>query len=348
MKATDGMTADYAAHDEYQRSVAKAADDLVCDAAARVASSSGGTFVLADYGCATNPHAAMIRAAIEAIRRTDAHREVAIVHADLPSNDWNALVAAAVDPQTGYVSGFDPQPITAIAPRSFFEPLVASATVHLGVSFSAAHWLREQPQLEAGSWCFCDACEPAHAQLAQAAARDWESFWSARAREFASGAVAVVQTIGRTTENGTSCVTAHDLLTFMRDIAATFVAEGRLDRDRLAKFVFPTYARSADEARAPFESGASLADSFDIERAVVFPVANPYLPMLQAGDVAGYARSYIGFVRAFTATTLRERLFGGDAALLEAYYARAIAAIGADPQCGVFRDWTLQVVARKR
>lgn len=347
MKATDGMTADYAAHDEYQQSVAKAADDLVRDAAARGASGAG-TFVLTDYGCSTNPHADMIRAAVQAVRRSDARREIAIVHADLPSNDWNALVAAAVDPQSGYIAGFDPQPLTAIAPRSFFEPVVASATVRLGVSFSAAHWLREQPQLDAGSWCFCDTREPAHAQLARAAATDWEAFWSARAREFAPGAIAIVQTIGRTVDHGASCVTAHDLLGFMREVAAEFVEEGRLDRERFEKFVFPTYARNAEEARAPFERGASLSECFEVERAVVFPVDNPYLPTLQTSGTDAYARSYVGFVRAFTASTLRDRLFNGDGALLDAYYARAIAAIAADPARGVFRDWTLQVVARRR
>jgi len=238
-----------------------------------------------------------------------------------------------------------------MAAGSFFTPVVPNAEAHLGISFSAAHWLREQPSLAAGSWCFCDAREPERAILAELAAEDWRVFLSARAHELVSGGALIVTMIGTAEKSG---VTAHELVQFLRDTAQEFVDEGRLERSVFEQFVFPTYARSVDEAQAPFLSGGALAPYFEVETADVVPVANPYLPLLQRGETAKYIDSYVGFVRAFTAATLLAHVFGPGGrqekpdVLLEAYYDRLRERLAQNPERGVFKDWTLRIVANRR
>ena len=350
---TTGMSDDYSIHDEYQRSVAAAARIPVESAARRAAVASSGTFVIVNYGCATNPHGAMLHSAIAAVRMVDSAREIVVVHNDLPTNNWNALCLAAIDKTSGYTTGWEAAPLTMLSASSFFGPVVPRASVQLGLSFSAAHWLRSQPEMQAGSWCFCDAQEPARSLLAAQAAADWEQFLKARAHELAPGAMLIVETIGTAAIDDNNCVTARELLQFMRTIAQDLVTEGNLDSAVFDRFVFPTYARTAAEAAVPFASGRVLASCFDVESVEVFPVPNPYLELMRRGDIAQYAESYVAFVKAFTAHTLSLHLFdpgargcaGSD--LLDEFYRRMRDRIAADPSQAIFRDWTLRVVLHR-
>lgn len=350
---TTGMSDDYSTHDEYQRSVAASARESVEAAARRVAATTSGTFVIVDYGCATNSHADILRSAIAAVRAVDSAREIVVVHNDLPTNNWNALCLAATDETNGYTVGWEEPALTMMSPRSFFGPVVPRASAQLGLSFSAAHWLQLQPNMEAGSWCFCDAQEPARSVLAAQAAADWEQFLQARAYELTPDAILIVETIGTAVIENEVCATARELLQFMRTIAQDFVTEGRLNGAVFERFVFPTYARTVAEAVTPFSSGP-LASCFDMELVDVFPVKNPYLDLLSPGDAAQYAESYVAFVKAFTAHTLSLHLFGPGTLgcpasdLLDEFYRRMRDQVVADPSQGVFRDWTLRVVLRRR
>jgi len=351
--STTGMTSDYAHNDTFQERVEVAAERLVVQAAGHVATVIPGAFVIVDYGCSTNPHSATMLRAIGAIRAVDETREIAVVHNDLPSNDWSVLSRAVADPTSGYTSKA-PNVYTMISPRSFFEAVVPRWSAHLGISFSAAHWLRTQPSLPAGSWCFSDAREPARTQLADLAAQDWERFLLARSHELAAGAVLIVSMIGTAGAEGGSNVTAHELLRFMRETAEEFVGQGQLNRGVFEEFVFPTYARTAQEAQAPLLPGRGLAPYFDVLAIDIVPIANPYLELLDRGQTAEYVKRYLGFVRAFSAGTLLAHLFtpGAQTAkpadLLDRYYARLAERLAQDPTRGIFSDWTLNVMARRR
>jgi hypothetical protein len=139
----------------------------------------------------------------------------------------------------------------------------------------------------------------------------------------------------------------------MRTIALDFVTEGRLNGAVFERFVFPTYARTAAEAVASVSSGP-LASCFDVELVDVFPVKNPYLDLLRGGGANRYAETYVAFVRAFTAHTLSLHLFDPGALgcpasdLLDEFYRRMRDQIAEDPSQGVFKDWTLRVVLRRR
>jgi hypothetical protein len=243
---------------------------------------------------------------------------------------------------------------------SFFEPATPAAATHLGVSFSAVHWLRTQPSVELPEgFYFCEANPEVRAQLAAQAGADWVSFLTARARDLAEGGRLLVQMVGTEAPSGGGDpkVTARKLMRAMADVAGDLVAEGKLDAGVVDRYVLPVYARTTDEAGAPFdESGSAAAEAFTVETIRTDPVANPYLDQWHTdGDAAAYGKAYAAFARGFTESSLRDNLFGpGSAAdadvdaLLDDYFARLAARFAADPEADAFEDWTLTVVLTRR
>ncbi len=232
-------------------------------------------------------------------------------------------------------------------------------SVHLGLSFSAAHWLRTQPDLvlPAGFY-FSEATGDARTALAARAAADWLAFLSARAADLAPEGRLLVQMVG-TDETGAadgSRVTARKLMLAMSEVAKEMVAEGKLDPALTDRYILAVYARTPSEARAPLEGpSAPLRDTFEVLQCRTDPVANPYLDQWRAdGDANAYGRSYGAFVRAFTESSLREHLFAagartGDAdALIDEYFERLAERFAADPQRDAFEDWTLTVALARR
>ena len=197
-----------------------------------------------------------------------------------------------------------------------------------------------------------DATGPARLTLSKQADDDWARFLAMRAADLAPGGILFVQMIGTLVDpDGTRHVTAERLLEAMHDVAQDMVEHGQLRQDTLDTFVFPTYMRSADEARAPLERpGSPLAGLFRIEQAAVEAVPNPYLDALHHGaDNRDYAKRYIAFVRAFTESTVRHGLFEPGATGqnvdrdVDDFYAELERRTAADPSWSVFEDWTLTV-----
>lgn len=350
------MDTDYSDHDAYQQAVANGARAVVRNAALSAAETCGSddAIVLVDYGCATSPHADLIRAAIDAIRSKRPSASIAVVHNDLPTNDWNALFSAATDPSRGYTSGLIPSPLPMAAAGSFYAPVVPKGLASLGISFSAAHWLRNQPKIDAGSWCMADAREPAAGELASRAAADWECFLSARAHDLRPGGMLVVECMGVLVdgENGTRHVTARKVFERMRRAALDLVEEGLLRRQVVDEFVFPTAMRGVEEARAPLVSGP-LSRAFDVVDISVRPAPHPFLRLLEERGPDWYAREYAATVRVFTSSTLLEHLFSAGAvgiephSLHDRYFSHLQEMVARDPSVPL-DSWELQVVLRRR
>jgi hypothetical protein len=284
---------------------------------------------------------------------------VAVIHNDLPTNDWNELFTNVATAPDSYVHVAGPAVLPLASAVTFFAPAAPSASVHLGVSFSAAHWLRTQPEVSVpGGFYFSEATGDARAALADQAAADWTAFLSARAADLVPQGRLVVQGVG-TDEGGPGegpRVTARKLLLAMSEVAGELVAEGKLDAGCVERYILPVYARTPAEAQAPLEGPeAPLRERFDVVTCRTDPVANPYLQKWRAdGDATAYGRSYSAFARAFTESSLREHLFrpaaldGDPDALLNAYFDRLAKRFTADPERDQFEDWTLTVVLARR
>jgi cyclopropane-fatty-acyl-phospholipid synthase len=351
----------YDDHSEYQRATAASAGRFISESVAGVLlPDADQTFVIADYGSATGRNSvASVRVAVDAVRAGRPNQPVAVVHNDLPTNDWNELFANVASAPDSYTRAVGPPVLALASAVSFFEPAAPSRSVHLGVSFSAAHWLRTQPAVVVpDGFYFSEATGDARAMLAEQAAADWVCFLSARAADLAPGGRLVVQMVGTDSASAPAGagVTARNLMLAMSQVADELVASGLLDRACVDRYVLPVYARTPAEARRPFEGqGAELRDVFELIECRTDRVANPYLQTFYADrDATAYARSYTAFVRAFTESSLREDLFspgspGRDPeALLDQYFARLTDRFAADPERDAFEDWTLTVVLARR
>jgi cyclopropane-fatty-acyl-phospholipid synthase len=349
----------YDDHSEYQREVAGTAADLIAESVAAVPlPAAGRAFVIADYGASTGRNSvASTGAAVTAVRRRRPGQRVAVIHNDLPTNDWNQLFANVAASSEASGAGDPVVPLASAV--SFFEPAAPAGSVHVGLSFSAAHWLREAPAVVVPEgFYFCEATGAARAALAAQADEDWTRFLASRAIDLAAGGRLVVQAVGTDPGSGGDGprVTARGLLRAMTDVARGLVDEGALSRAAFERYLLPVYARSPAEAMAPLgRAGSPLAGAFEPVACRTDPVANPYLARWAAdGDAGAYGRSYAAFVRAFTESSLRQGLFahgalGGrePAGLLDDYFARLTERFSADPERDPFEDWTLTVVLER-
>jgi cyclopropane-fatty-acyl-phospholipid synthase len=354
------MTGDYDDHSEYQRRVVESGSSLVTGSIEGLAlPDPPDPLVITDVGAGTGRNSmAALGAAVTAARARRRDLPIVCVHSDLPSNDWNALFSALRTSEDSYLHAEGPPVLPMASGQSFFEPVVPRGLAHLQVSFSAAHWLRTQPQVDvADGFYFSEAGGSARRTLAAQAADDWARFLQARAMDLTPGGRLLVQCVGTDVDTtGTEHVTARDLLRAMSAVALAMADEGEIARRAVEAYVFPVYARTVAEAQAPLERGGELSEVFEIVDISTAPVPNPYLDRWRTdGDRQRYGRDYAAFVRGFAESSLRTGLLetaGVDPPdtdrLLDDYFHRLETRFAADPERDAFRDWTLTVVLERR
>lgn len=348
---TEGMgrAGYYDSHSEYQRSVAESGSTLIerCVEATPLPE-AGDSYVIADYGCSTGANSiAMVSRAVAAVRRRQGDVAVAVVHNDVPTNDFNQLFANLISAPDGYLH-VQPPVLPLVSAASFFGVAAPARSVRLGTSFSAAHWLSSQPDVVVPEgFYFCEATGDTARAIAAQAAGDWTTFLRARAVELAPGGRLLVQMVG-TSDAGE--VTARRTLQAMAEVGHSMAAEGILARSAVDGYLLPVYARTAAEAQQPLGEDGGLRAAFSIDEIRVDSVANPYLDTWrQDGDSAAYARNYAAFVRGFTESNLRLHLMAATPPtevdpVVDDFFARLEARFTADPMSDRFEDWTLTVV----
>lgn len=320
---------------------------------------TGPELRILDYGCGPGRTSiAALRGVLGELRRRDAALPVVAVHNDQFGNDWNGLFAAIAGPD-GYLRDAAHLRVEASV-GSFFEPVASAASVDLGLSFGASHWLSGLVRIASpGSLFFCDLPEPARGEVAVLAERDWTKFLKRRADELKPGGWLLVDTLSSVPDAGDPSgrrAGGRGLYRALWQVAAGFADEGRIDASLLEGFVFPVYFRLSEELRAPLEREADLQKAFEIVE-----LSNELLPMpteealTRTGDVAAYAEHNAGFVRAFAASTLREGLFAGSTAsaveadaLADAFFRRLEALFAAEPARHGFEHQVATLVLRRR
>jgi hypothetical protein len=342
------MSGSYDEHSAYQRAVAETGADRITRCVDAVPISEHDAFLVTDYGCSSGANSmASVATAVAAVRARRADRPIVALHNDLATNDWNQLF--------GNVTATHDGVLHLASAVSFFEPSAPPRSVHLGVSFSAAHWLRTQPDVVIpNGFYFCEATGATRARLAAQADTDWTAFLAARAADLASGGRILVQMVGTEVDAGDAeaKVTARTLLRAMAEVAAEMAKEGTLDPTVVDHYVLGAYARTVEEARAPLtREGSPLKGLFTEVECRTDAVPNPYYTKWQRdGDAAAYATAYAAFVRGFTESSLRDHLFTPGVrgttvdAALDDFFARLAARFRADPERDRFEDWTLTVV----
>ncbi len=317
-------------------------------------------FVLADYGCGP-AHSALdaVRPAIDAYRKIDQDGRLVVRHIDQPANDWNTLLALVFGKDGYQRQACDIR--TEMAAGSFYTVMAAPGSVALGTCFAASHWLSRSISVHSpGTVWFADLEGKARAEVATLARADWTRFLRCRAKELRPGGFLFVSTLGSVpdqAEKNAIRASASKLYRAIYDVAHQMVADGLLDGSALDRFLFSLWFPTAEEARAPVEEEADLAEAFEIIESVVSPAAvNPQdVYIHEIGDPAAYARLYAGYIRGFGESSLRMHLFGPAAkdaaavdALTEAFFQRLRDYYQAEPGRHASETMIVSLILRRR
>lgn len=352
-EATQGMLGGgyYDAHSSFQAEVAASGARLLEQAVDILQLPRDGKVTIADYGCAEGRNSiATLRTALGLLAARGADRPI-VLHNDLPTNDW-ARLAATLSGPASYLREF-PQVRAVFAPHGFFDRVTLPASITLGTSSSAAHWLsRQPPALDMPRSLYRSDAPPAElAKILAQADSDWQAFLAARAEELQPGGVLVVQMLGADGTTDPVRVSAAGLLKLMNECALRLVDNGDIPQKAYAAYCFPVVPRTVEEASAPLK--AALADRLELIYCGLDFVPSPYQMALEkTGDVAAFASNYIAFTRAFSESSLRRGVFnfgrGDPGKLADRFYAMMEEILAANPGAYPFDDLTLALIIRRR
>jgi hypothetical protein len=290
------------------------------------------TLVIADYGSSQGRNSmAPMRAAIAALRaKAGPDRVVEVVHIDLPSNDFASLFKAIVEDPGSYMNG-----ATRIFPsavgRSYFGPVVAPGTVHLGWNSWTLQWLSRSP-VEVADHVLAGFSEDQAAIMAvrEQAAQDWRDFIAARAEELRVGAKLFCLFAGADDDRRTWAWLFGELWGAAVDMSEA----GLLSEHELMRMTLPLAARTLDDIKAPF-SGQGAFCGMAVEHADVVITPDPFWADFErTGDAAHIGRSWAGIWRGVLGPTLAGALDPDRdrSAVLDAFFSGFATRVAASPR----------------
>lgn len=324
----------YNEHSRAQRAAVEIALPLLIRAAETAPlPDPGGAFLVADYGSSEGRNSlAPLRAVVETVRRRAGEGvPIAIVHNDVPGNDFASLFTLLDTSPDSYLRvGSNLFPYA--SGRSFYHRVFPANQVCLGWSAGSIHWLSAAPSLPDHIWPAL-ATGPAAEALAAQARGDWARFLDHRAHELRPGGLLVLTGLYRDERGETGGERLNDAA---NAALRAMAEEGRLRRGEYARMLIPLYCRTRKEFTAPFAEGtvASWLELRDYrETSTPDPLWTEYE---RSRDAAALAADCAAAYRAFT----EPALFGAleddrppqeRRTLADEFYERLRRAVAADP-----------------
>jgi hypothetical protein len=285
-----------------------------------------------------------MRIAIAALRAKSASgRTVKVIHTDLPSNDFASLFRALGEEPDSYMKGATGVFPSAVG-RSYFEPIIAPGTVHLGWNSWTLQWLSDNRALVSDHiLARLSENETAREAVIQQAARDWRDFIAARSTELRPGARLLCLFGADQPDKPTWDWLFGEIWGAVVDMNRA----GLLDERELLRMTLPLLPRALEDVKAPFSQDGTFR-GMAIEHAEVTATPDPFWPEYEkTGDAEQLGRAWAGVWRAVMGPTLanatnpdRDR-----AAVMDDLYARFAMRIAASP-CQL-QGATAVVVMRK-
>ena len=309
---------------------------------------------IADYGTADGGTSMpLITELIRAHRKRDPNGDVLVTYEDQPNNDFKSLffyVQGIKDLgrdgySKSYLEEFDNVYVTACG-TSFHKQCFPSNSVHLGVSFTAMHWLNKKPCNITTGVHMTQAKGEERDKFAAQAAEDWENLLFHRANELAPGGRMVIVNfcvdangyhLGYTDK---SSVCMYD--EFNRHWQA-MMSEGKITKEEYEAGTILNYYRNDAEMRAPFAEGtrvfaAGLRLVSAETKITRCPYNEDYVANKANRDAREAAKGIIGTMRTWsnssflTALDSNTRTEAERKALVDELYGRYEDAIAADPE----------------
>jgi len=289
------------------------------------------TLLIADYGSSQGRNSmAPMRMAIAALRaKAGADRVVQVIHTDLPSNEFAALFQAIAEAPESYMKGAANVFPSAVG-RSYYDPVIAPGTVHLGWNSWTLQWLSRNP-VEVADHVLAGLSEDQSAVTAVLAqsAQDWRDFIAARASELRAGAKLFCLFAAVHDDRRTWAWLFGELWGAIVDMGEA----GSLTGDELTRMTLPMMGRTLEEIEEPFKKDGAFA-GMALEHAQVVTTPDPFwADFVKTGDATELGRSWAGIWRGVAGPTLAGAL-GPDrdaAAILDQLFSRFAARVAAAP-----------------
>lgn len=305
--------------------------------------------VIGDFGCAGGRNELEpMRIAIAAVRKRSAV-PIAVVHTDLPSNDFASLFQTIEESRDSYLTG-QQQVYAYAAGRSLYGPVFPDSSLSLGWTAITVQWLSAMPCVVPDQVYANLTRGPAREALRAQSRRDWKTFLRERIRELRPGGQVVVVG-GASRSDGLSG--AEGLFTMVNEQLLAMVADGRLRRSEYEKIFYPTWNRTTQEFLEPFQDG-TFAGALNVEEHVehVTSDASTYPQYERDGDAAAFAEAYVPFVKAVTAPSFfrwlePDRSDAERAAIEDAFYDGLKHRIADDPASATCHWHTVSLRIRK-
>ncbi len=290
------------------------------------------TLVIADYGSSQGRNSmSPMRIAIAALRaKAGPGRVVEVIHTDLPSNDFASLFQAIVEEPESYLKGATNVFPSAVG-RSYFDPVIAPGTVHLGWNSWTMQWLSRNP-IEVADHVLAGLSEDQAAQLAvrEQAAQDWRDFIAARASELRSGAMLLCLFAATHDDRRTWAWLFGELWA-----AAVEMGEaGLLTEHELLRMTLPAAGRTLDDIEEPFKKDGAFG-GMALEHADVVITPDPFwADFARTGDAVQLGRSWAGIWRGVVGPTFAGALRPDRdrAAVLDELFSRFATRVSASPR----------------
>lgn len=285
--------------------------------------------VIADLGAAGGRNELRpLGVSITGLRDRGVDAPITVVHTDIPTNDFTTLFETVErDPHT-YLG--TPDVFAFAAGRSFYERIFPSATVALGWSAIAVHWLSDVPAPLVDHVYCTFATGATRDAWARRSAADWRAFLDARAAELRPGGQLVVVG-GASRDDGSSGADA--LMDALNHAIRVEVDAGTLTQAEYDGMNVPTWNRTLADFRAPFDDGS--ASPLALEESELRSLPDPYLAAFRtSGDADAFGDAVSAFLRAFTEPSLfgaLDRPAAEREAIADRVYADVCARAAADP-----------------
>ncbi|HAH48835.1 MAG TPA: cyclopropane-fatty-acyl-phospholipid synthase [Planctomycetaceae bacterium] len=234
---------------------------------------------------------------------------------DLPTNDFNQMFLNLFPAGKPVIT--DNNVYAAAIGGSAFGRLVPPASLHLATTFNAIGFFETRPVASLPGFILpmmpnpqapregVQVTEEELIPFQKQAHQDLCHFYRARAAELVPGGKLLVQIFGRNEIHSTG----HGISDVLSDALLDFVEADMLSRAFYEEFLFPASYRNTAELIEPLENVPELKAAFRIDQVDARDVPVPFNEAFTAnGDRAAWARSYTGFLRAFTEPVLAAAL----------------------------------------
>lgn len=324
------------------------ASGMLMDAVAALPAPQPGRAInIADFGAADGGTSKKsIRDTVAAIRARFPGSQIVVTYTDLASNDFSTLFKSmqGLDGQTEntYYNEFEGIFVHACG-IGFHNQLFPNASLSLGFSATAMHYVSEKPREIPDHVHMVGASGAALQAFADRAAKDWENILLSRAKELVPGGRLVFMNFGKDEQGrylgGTDGVNMFGTFDALWKALA---AEGRITEDEYTNATFSQFYRTKDEFSAPLLDTASPVHAAGLRLisahtgVVKCPYRAAFLESNGAMSPREFAVSYIPTLRSWSETVFataldQSRPADERAAIVDAFYQRYEDLVSANP-----------------